>query len=181
MIGWVAATGEIGLEPLILFLIIFLWTPPHFWALSLNRTRRICPRGRAHAAGRRRKSRDDAADSDLQRSSGAGFVAALGAGICRHNLRRDRPRLRRDLHCARFAAGRSGEADRRPAHRLFVFSISYLFLLFAALLISSSGDRWSSTFSARGARAADGPVQAETLPRPVPTASRFTMAKTDEG
>ena len=37
MIGWAAATGEIGLEPLILFLIIFLWTPPHFWALSLNR------------------------------------------------------------------------------------------------------------------------------------------------
>ena len=38
MIGWVAATGEIGLEPFILFLIVFLWTPPHFWALSLNRT-----------------------------------------------------------------------------------------------------------------------------------------------
>src|SRR5205823_6224226 len=37
VIGWAAATGEIGLEPLILFLIIFLWTPPHFWALSLNR------------------------------------------------------------------------------------------------------------------------------------------------
>src|SRR5712691_3706658 len=37
VIGWAAATGEIGLEPLVLFLIIFLWTPPHFWALSLNR------------------------------------------------------------------------------------------------------------------------------------------------
>src|SRR5690242_16831074 len=37
VIGWAAATGEIGLEPLILFLIIFLWTQPHFWALSLNR------------------------------------------------------------------------------------------------------------------------------------------------
>src|SRR3984893_3820678 len=37
VIGWVAATGRIGVEPLILFLIIFLWTPPHFWALSLNR------------------------------------------------------------------------------------------------------------------------------------------------
>src|SRR5438046_5925806 len=36
VIGWVAAAGNIGLEPLILFLIIFLWTPPHFWALSLN-------------------------------------------------------------------------------------------------------------------------------------------------
>ena len=37
VIGWVAVTGRIGVEPLILFLIIFLWTPPHFWALSLNR------------------------------------------------------------------------------------------------------------------------------------------------
>src|SRR5262245_4216722 len=37
VIGWVAATGSVGLEPLVLFLIIFLWTPPHFWALSLNR------------------------------------------------------------------------------------------------------------------------------------------------
>jgi protoheme IX farnesyltransferase len=35
LIGWVAATGELSLLPLILFGIIFLWTPPHFWALSL--------------------------------------------------------------------------------------------------------------------------------------------------
>jgi heme o synthase len=38
VIGWAAATGDIGLQPLALFLIIFLWTPPHFWALALNRT-----------------------------------------------------------------------------------------------------------------------------------------------
>jgi len=38
VIGWVAATGQTGSEPLALFLIIFLWTPPHFWALALNRT-----------------------------------------------------------------------------------------------------------------------------------------------
>jgi protoheme IX farnesyltransferase len=37
MIGWAAATGEIGLESVLLFLIIFFWTPPHFWALSLWR------------------------------------------------------------------------------------------------------------------------------------------------
>ncbi len=37
VIGWVAATGSVGLEPLLLFLIIMLWTPPHFWALSLDR------------------------------------------------------------------------------------------------------------------------------------------------
>ena len=35
VIGWTIATGNISIEPLILFLIIFLWTPSHFWALSL--------------------------------------------------------------------------------------------------------------------------------------------------
>jgi protoheme IX farnesyltransferase len=35
LIGWVAATGHIAALPLLLFAIIFLWTPPHFWALSL--------------------------------------------------------------------------------------------------------------------------------------------------
>jgi protoheme IX farnesyltransferase len=35
LIGWVSVTGTIGIEPLILFAIIFMWTPPHFWALSL--------------------------------------------------------------------------------------------------------------------------------------------------
>src|SRR3954470_492116 len=35
LIGWVAATGHFAPLPLLLFAIIFLWTPPHFWALSL--------------------------------------------------------------------------------------------------------------------------------------------------
>ena len=38
VIGWTIATGSISLEPLILFLIIFLWTPSHFWALSLYKS-----------------------------------------------------------------------------------------------------------------------------------------------
>jgi protoheme IX farnesyltransferase len=38
IVAWAAATGRIDLLPLILFLIIFLWTPPHFWALALCRT-----------------------------------------------------------------------------------------------------------------------------------------------
>jgi heme o synthase len=37
VIGWAAATGGVAIEPLVLFLIVFLWTPPHFWALSLYR------------------------------------------------------------------------------------------------------------------------------------------------
>ena len=38
MIGWSAVTGGVAVEPILLFLIIFFWTPPHFWALSLYRT-----------------------------------------------------------------------------------------------------------------------------------------------
>ena len=38
VIGWAIATGDITLEPIILFLIIFIWTPSHFWALSLYKT-----------------------------------------------------------------------------------------------------------------------------------------------
>src|SRR5918996_1243706 len=37
MIGWAAVTGDIGIASILLFLIIFVWTPPHFWALSLYR------------------------------------------------------------------------------------------------------------------------------------------------
>jgi protoheme IX farnesyltransferase len=37
VLGWSSMTGEVGPEALILFLIIFLWTPPHFWALALYR------------------------------------------------------------------------------------------------------------------------------------------------
>jgi heme o synthase len=38
VVAWVAATGSISVEPLLLFLIIFFWTPPHFWALALFRS-----------------------------------------------------------------------------------------------------------------------------------------------
>ena len=35
VIGWACSTGDVSVFPLILFLIIFMWTPPHFWALAL--------------------------------------------------------------------------------------------------------------------------------------------------
>lgn len=37
LLGWAAMTGEVGTEALLLFLIIFIWTPPHFWALAIRR------------------------------------------------------------------------------------------------------------------------------------------------
>ena len=38
VLGWAAVTGQVTIEPMILFLIIFAWTPPHFWSLALYRT-----------------------------------------------------------------------------------------------------------------------------------------------
>jgi heme o synthase len=37
IVGWAAVTGDLVLTPFLMFLVIFLWTPPHFWALALNR------------------------------------------------------------------------------------------------------------------------------------------------
>ena len=117
VIGWAAATGNIGLEPLVLFLIIFLWTPPHFWALSLNRADEYCPRGRPHAAGRGRKSRNNAADPHLHRSIAADFAAPLGTRLCRRNLRRGCRHLWSAARGARVATAqgrRGGSASRSP-------------------------------------------------------------------
>ena len=37
VLGWTSITGEVTAEPLLLFLIVFIWTPPHFWALAIHR------------------------------------------------------------------------------------------------------------------------------------------------
>jgi protoheme IX farnesyltransferase len=66
---------------------------------------------------------------------------------------------------------RSREADRRAAHRLFAFSISHLFVLFAVLLADPSGGR--STFWSR-ARTGGGSSPAELIPRQVRTVFDFT-------
>src|SRR5712672_1256101 len=158
VIGWAAATGEIGLEPLILFLIIFLWTPPHFWALSLNRTDEYA-RARVPmlpvVAGRAATTRQILIYSALLAPISvlpwllgfAGAIYGATAVVCG----------------AIFVAlasqlNRSGKADRRAAHRLFAFSIAYLFLLFAALLIGSISNRGSSTPSWRAASACSEPA-----------------------
>jgi heme o synthase len=81
VIGWAAATGEVGLEPLTLFLIIFLWTPPHFWALALNRTDDYTRAGVPMlpvVAGRAATTRQIL------------IYSGLGGGVCRHAVWRDR-------------------------------------------------------------------------------------------
>ena len=56
VLGWAAVTGDVPAEALLLFLIIFVWTPPHFWSLALYRTRRLRARRAADAAGHARRS-----------------------------------------------------------------------------------------------------------------------------
>ena len=51
VIGWSAVTGTVGWQPLVMFGVIFCWTPPHFWALAMKFKRRLRRRGRADAAG----------------------------------------------------------------------------------------------------------------------------------
>jgi protoheme IX farnesyltransferase len=149
VIGWVAATGEIGLEPLVLFLTIFLWTPPHFWALSLNRADEYARAGVPMlpvVAGRAATTRQILIYSVLLVPVSvlpwvlgfAGTIYAATAVVSGAIFVALALRLRR-----------SSDADRRDASRLFAFSIVYLFVLFAALLADHGGDRRPSTSSAQ--------------------------------
>jgi protoheme IX farnesyltransferase len=150
VIGWAAATGDVGLEPLALFFIIFLWTPPHFWALALNRTDDYARAGVPMlpvVAGRTETTRQIliysgllALASELPWVLGfAGAVYGVIVAICSGLF----------LFLAR-RLNRSIEADRRAAHRLFVFSIFYLFVLFAALLIDHGSGSFSPTWPWHG-------------------------------
>ncbi|MCS6877132.1 MAG: UbiA family prenyltransferase, partial [Geminicoccaceae bacterium] len=133
VVAWVAATGRIDLLPIVLFAIVFLWTPAHFWALALYRT---ADYGRAGVpmlpvvAGRAATARQVALYALLtvvaslvpvatgELGLAYGLVAAVAGG--------------------RFvlAALRLVRADSDVlANRLFRFSITYLFALFAAMLL----------------------------------------------
>jgi protoheme IX farnesyltransferase len=152
VIGWAAATGDIGLQPLVLFLIIFLWTPPHFWALALNRCDEYARAGVPMlpvVAGRAATTRQILVYSALLATASvlpwalgfAGPIYGAIAAICGALF----------LGLA-FQLSRSGGADRRAAYRLFVFSISYLFVLFAAVSIDRSASSSPSSRSSHGAR-----------------------------
>ena len=134
VIGWVAANGGIGLEPLILFLIIFLWTPPHFWALSLSRAGEYSRAGIPMlpvVAGTAETKRQIliycvllVPISILPWALGfAGAIYGATAGMSGAAIILLAMQLRR-----------SSDAEKRPAPRLFAFSILYLFVLFAMLL-----------------------------------------------
>jgi len=138
-IGWAAATGSLAFEPVILFLIIFFWTPPHFWALSLFRCADYARAGIPMlpvVAGERETRRQIllyalilaplGAAPWLLGYAGARYgVVALVAGAAMIafalRLRAEAPDATANKHAA--------------SKRLFGFSILYLFLLFAMLLV----------------------------------------------
>jgi protoheme IX farnesyltransferase len=143
VIGWVAATGRIGIEPLLLFCIIFLWTPPHFWALALNRSGEYAQAGVPMlpvVAGRAETKRQIVIYSVLLLLTSmlpwvlgmAGYPYAVIAAISGVMFVVLALRLR----------GSDGTARR--AYRFFAFSIAYLFVLFASLLadVSMSATAW---------------------------------------
>ena len=137
MIGWAAASGAIGVESAILFLIIFLWTPPHFWALALFKAGDYAAAGipmMPNVAGRASTCRQIFVYSLLLALVGilpwaAGFaslayglVATLfGAGFI--------------WHAWKLLAAPG--TDMKCAKALFSYSILYLFVVFATLLVDT--------------------------------------------
>ena len=142
LIGWAAVTGDVTLVPIILFAIIFIWTPPHFWSLALwahdDYARAGVPMLPV-TAGAKETRRQIVIYSAVLAPLGlvpwlvgfsgpvyAAVAAVLGAMFLRHAVAV--LRYRQD------EAGRSLTRDA-PARACFRFSLYYLFVLFAALAI----------------------------------------------
>ena len=142
VIGWAAATGSIEVAPAVLFAIIFFWTPPHFWALSLfahaDYARAGVPMLPVVAGARETRRQILVYTAALVAVSLApvalGFAgvlygaaaALLGTGFLRHAVAVLRER--------QDDAGISLAGDR-AAKAAFRFSITYLFALFGALAL----------------------------------------------
>ena len=142
VIGWAAVTGDVTLVPLILFAIIFVWTPPHFWALSLwahdDYARAGVPMLPV-TAGARETRRQVLIYTVVLAPLGlapwlVGFsspayavvAAVLGAMFLRHAIL--------VLRDAQDETGRSLTKDA-PAKACFRFSLTSLFTIFAALAV----------------------------------------------
>src|SRR5262245_20330489 len=141
MIGWAAATGGIGLEAIALFLVVFFWTPPHFWALSLYRTDDYAKAGIPMlpvVAGADETRRQILLYSLVLLPVGmspwwfghAGLLYVATAILAGAAM----VVLAWRVHRTRGAAG------ERDAKRLFAFSILYLLVLFAARLVEGLAD-----------------------------------------
>jgi protoheme IX farnesyltransferase len=137
MIGWAAATDAISIEGFVLFLIIFMWTPPHFWALALLRSRDyekagvpMLPVVRGHDETRRQiliysliLAPLGCVPSVIGLGGSLYLVAAgfLGSFFV--------------MFAYACYSERTGPEAERAAKNLFAYSVLYLFLLFAVLLV----------------------------------------------
>ncbi len=141
MIGWAAVTGDIALEPVVLFLIIFFWTPPHFWALSLYRAEDYARAGVPMlpvVAGERETRRPLLLYTLLLAPLGvapwllgyAGAIYGITAAVSGALML---------VLAFRIRAEQRGHA---AAKQMFAFSILYLFLLFAMLLVDRLSVGW---------------------------------------
>ena len=138
VIGWIAATGEMTLAPWALFALIFIWTPPHFWALALFRegdyeAARIpmLP----NVAGRRETKRQILAYSVALFVAGLlPFAAGIGGPVYLVSAV-----LLGGLFVQRAWAlwQAPDENDIAPARSLFVFSLIHLTALFAVLFVQA--------------------------------------------
>jgi protoheme IX farnesyltransferase len=142
VIGWASVTGSIGLVPLILFAIVFFWTPPHFWSLALwanDDYRRANVPMLPVVAGAKETRRQIVLYSLLLVPLSlapwavgfAGTVYALAAAILGAGFLLGVWRVARDRQDAD-GVSLTGDA---PARAAFKYSIIYLFVLFAALAV----------------------------------------------
>ena len=133
LVGWAAVTGSVSGTAVMLFFIVFFWTPPHFWALSLLMKDEYAKVGVPMlpvVRGEAETRRQILLYSVL-------LYAVTQLPFCAGGLRRDLPRrlddARARLHRRRGAC-LYRRADRRSALRLYLYSLAYLALLFCAMV-----------------------------------------------
>ena len=131
LVGYAAATGSLALPALWLFLIVFLWTPPHFWALALMIKEHYAAANVPMLPGTRGE-RETTRQILLYSVVMVAFTVAVGWWLGPVYTRR-RARARRLLHRPRGQLRR--DASRRRAVLLFHYSLAYLALLFVAAAV----------------------------------------------
>jgi len=147
MIGWAAVTGSVSLESISLFLIIFMWTPPHFWALALNRLgdyEEVNVPMLPVVVGKRETRKQILIYTVLMLPVTLAPVALGFAGAVYGVATVLLGSVFLALAIAVWRAGEAGDEVKSDnvAKRLFGFSILYLFLLFALLLV----EQWAGIF-----------------------------------
>jgi protoheme IX farnesyltransferase len=141
LIGWVAATGDVTLLPVLLFTLIFLWTPPHFWALSLFVRSDYAAAGvpMLPVVSGPRVTRQQIALYTLPMAAAAVAPWPLDLAGPLYGIVATALSLWFIVLAFRVLANRATEpAGMKPEKRLFAFSIVYLFALFGALV----ADHW---------------------------------------